>query len=184
MTEQVYRAAVHRQHLRADSQRQLVVVPYAQRCRSRHSRPPARIHCLDRPKSPAVSRSPRCASTPSGHTIAEPAIPLVRSRRRIASPKGSGLRRLAMQLQQSFATGGMGFRPSREIARIGCSHTCHCGESTMRSIGVDSAGQFTRLIELVGRREFPRPDNRGPSFPNNARWSSQAGAQVSLNRGA
>ena len=56
--------------------------------------------------------SPCCARATSGQAPAEPIIPLMKSRRRIAAP------RLACadyvleltQLQQGFATDGMGFR--------------------------------------------------------------------------
>src|SRR5262249_5192812 len=55
--------------------------------------------------------SPCCARATSGQAVAEPTIPLMKSRRRIAFAQGLGLRRLRltmMQLQQGFATGGMG----------------------------------------------------------------------------
>ena len=45
--------------------------------------------------------------------MAEQATTLMKSRRHVASPKGSGVRRLlltAMRLQQGFVTDGMGFR--------------------------------------------------------------------------
>ena len=55
-----------------------------------------------------------CARAVSGQIVAEPTIPLMKSRRRIAFAQGLGLRRLwltMMQLQQGFATGGMGSAP-------------------------------------------------------------------------
>src|SRR5215469_274735 len=55
-------------------------------------------------------RSSCCARAARGHATAEPATTLIKSRRRIAFHKTQGLRRLAMRLQQDFATGGMGFR--------------------------------------------------------------------------
>jgi hypothetical protein len=54
-----------------------------------------------------------CARVASGQTVAEPTIPLMKSRRRIAAPKAQslcGLRFGMTQLQQGFAAGGMGFR--------------------------------------------------------------------------
>src|ERR1700751_2917997 len=37
-----------------------------------------------------------CARAATGHAVAEPTIPLMKSRRRIASPEGSGVRRLLL----------------------------------------------------------------------------------------
>jgi len=50
-----------------------------------------------------------CALAASGHEVADPAITLMKSRRRIAFTKaGTTLNRTG--LQQGFATGEMGFR--------------------------------------------------------------------------
>jgi hypothetical protein len=49
-----------------------------------------------------------CARAASGHA-ADPATTLMKSRRRIASPK-AGTTPTRTRLQQGFATGGMGFR--------------------------------------------------------------------------
>src|SRR6516164_2105334 len=50
-----------------------------------------------------------CARAASVHAAAEPTITLMKSRRRIASPK-AGTTPTRTRLQQGFATGGMGFR--------------------------------------------------------------------------
>src|SRR6516162_6792422 len=38
-----------------------------------------------------------CACAVNGHATADPAIPVMKSRRRISSPKGSGVRRLSLE---------------------------------------------------------------------------------------
>jgi hypothetical protein len=53
-----------------------------------------------------------CAPAVSGHETADPAINLMKSRRRIAAPKAQSLCGLCFgttQLQQGFPPGGMGF---------------------------------------------------------------------------
>jgi uncharacterized protein YchJ len=50
-----------------------------------------------------------CARAPSGHVAAEPATALMKSRRRIAFPEAKDCAWL-VQLQQGFATSGMGIR--------------------------------------------------------------------------
>src|SRR5215467_12830371 len=53
-----------------------------------------------------------CAPAVSGHEAADPAINLMKSRRRIAAPKAQSLCGLCFgttQLQQGFPPGGMGF---------------------------------------------------------------------------
>src|SRR5215467_5128020 len=65
------------------------------------------------PTNPITGVADCCARAASGHAVAEPTIPLTKSRRRIAFAQGLGLRRLRltmMQLQQGFAIGEMGFR--------------------------------------------------------------------------
>jgi hypothetical protein len=59
------------------------------------------------------TRSACCARAASGHAAAKAAIPSMNARRRIAAPKAQGLYGLCFgmtQLQQGFATDGMGFR--------------------------------------------------------------------------
>ena len=59
----------------------------------------------------AIYEGGRTARVTVGQAAAEPAIPFMKSRRRITSPKGSGVRRLLLKgtrLQQGFTTGGMG----------------------------------------------------------------------------
>ena len=60
--------------------------------------------------SPTTGKPRCCARAASGHTTADPAITLMKSRRRIAAPKAQGLCGLCfgMRLQQGFTTGGMG----------------------------------------------------------------------------
>jgi hypothetical protein len=63
-----------------------------------------------------------CVSAGRGQAAAELATTLMKSRRRIASPKGSrGASTIAhgTRLQQGFATGGMGSDPSFCVATIG-----------------------------------------------------------------
>jgi hypothetical protein len=50
-----------------------------------------------------------CVRAASGHTAPDPVINLMKSRRRIASPK-AGTTPTRTQLQQGFVTDGMGFR--------------------------------------------------------------------------
>src|SRR5215467_1809201 len=50
-----------------------------------------------------------CACAASGHATADPAIPVMKSRRRIAFPK-AGTTPIRTRLQQGFATDEMGFR--------------------------------------------------------------------------
>jgi hypothetical protein len=61
-----------------------------------------------------VGSLPGCARATSGQAAAEHTM-LMKSRRRIAFPQGPKLRDLVLQLQQDFASGGMGFR--RQIAQ-------------------------------------------------------------------
>ena len=54
-----------------------------------------------------------CARVADGQAVAEPTIALMKSRRRIDSPKGSRVRRPSLtetRLQQGFVTDEMGFR--------------------------------------------------------------------------
>jgi hypothetical protein len=62
------------------------------------------------PKTTIVGTFPGCcARAASGHEMADPAITLIKSRRRIAFTK-AGTTLTALRLQQGFATGEMGLR--------------------------------------------------------------------------
>src|SRR5262249_41692888 len=64
-------------------------------------------------KKPTTGVAGCCARAASDQAMADPAIPLMRSRRRIAFLQGPGLRRLSLtrtRLQQGFATDEMWFR--------------------------------------------------------------------------
>jgi len=64
------------------------------------------------PSNPIIGIAGCCARAASGHAAADPAIILMKSRRRIARSQGLGLRRPSLsgtRLQQGFAISEMGF---------------------------------------------------------------------------
>jgi hypothetical protein len=61
------------------------------------------------PRTPIIGIDDCCARKVSGHAVADPTDTLMKSRRRIACPKGSGPRQLHRLLQQGFEAGEMGF---------------------------------------------------------------------------
>src|SRR6516164_5240193 len=74
-----------------------------------------------------------CARAAGGQTAADPAIALMKSRRRIAFPRGSRLRRHSLrELQQVLAHGGMGFQ-------------AHCARQQCRAADV----RFVRRVQPI-----------------------------------
>ena len=65
-----------------------------------------------------------CALAANGQATADPAIPLMKSRRRIAFPKALLRRRwfATRRLQQGFTTGGMGFSAQFAQRQIEAAH--------------------------------------------------------------
>ena len=60
------------------------------------------VHEPDWPplRKPTTGRAARCARATNGHAVAELAIPLIKSRRRIASPRGSGPRQISLPINK------------------------------------------------------------------------------------